>query len=298
MKSHRAAWCAAILAVSTRFVAAPANALLAALHSTSRESHGVTKRAIEVALHPWPRSVRRGDSEARREDSKVSRTKRRRKTVEIALHDGRLWRQSWRDSLVWSNRALVTLLVERDAYAYFVKCTRTDTPQGTYILTAGSRWYEHFVAASIRRQVDLSDDSHSLLRILNEIAAHGYHALDYVGAAIDLKMVREDRRQLIAAFNNAVLLANREIAHATKIGINQSERPSIDEMHSCAKVFESIATRYSAILSGAALIKTDEAGGYIPAYLAGTRFEDMEPTPGSIWNYFGLTVPERGHKEI
>jgi hypothetical protein len=180
-------------------------------------------------------------------------------------------------------------MIEQEAFNYFVLCTPRDTVPRRYIRDAGTRWYEHFVAAAIRRQADESSDTHSLASVMDQMAKNPEYALDWVGGPIDMTKLKEDRKQLVNVSKKAVTLASREVAHATRRGIEPSERPSIDEMHECVASLEWLVTQYTGLLSGVQLRR--EYGGLkqlIPWFLAGERFEEMEPTHKTLSSYFGL----------
>ncbi len=205
--------------------------------------------------------------------------------------DGYARRQSWRETIKHANRQLIDLAVERDNFAYFEQVTRSDTDGGRLIKTAGRRWYEHYVAAAIRRQTDPATDSHSLLRVLDEMAAKPEDALDFGGAPIDRFEIKKYRREIATLSRKVVHFANREVAHATKLGVDPKDRPTFEDLHSCVEAFESIVARYSGYLIGATLLKQDAPGQYIPVFLAGKRFETIAPVSAAeVFAFFGLAA--------
>jgi hypothetical protein len=211
--------------------------------------------------------------------------------------DGFEQREAWRESLRFSCRATANLLIERDNFDYLLLNMDPNTVMGDIIRSAGARWYEHFIAAAIRRETDESKDSHSALRVLREMASNGTQALTFNGNPIDLKTLRKDKKRLERLSARAKFLADKEVTHATMVGVEPNERPSIEEMHECGVEFHEVVAKYTLMLCGVTLLKALPGQGVRTYYIAGTRFEPMGPTRETVGAYFGvpaLDLPKNG----
>jgi hypothetical protein len=140
--------------------------------------------------------------------------------------------------------------------------------KGFYVMDI-QRWFAAFAAMAIRREMDRSPDCESLLQLLEEIARAG-NVSDYSGSLIPPDELRAHRRRLLLLSSKITHIADKEVAHATAIGADDSQRPTFDELFACIEEFESIAVRYKAYLTGETLLTRDD-GTAIPVRLAGRR---------------------------
>jgi hypothetical protein len=151
--------------------------------------------------------------------------------------------------------------------------------KGYYVLDV-HRWFAAFAAMAIRREMDSTADCHSLRRLLEEIARYGQPVPDFTGRPIDLIELRGYKKRLLALSDKITHIANREIAHASALGVDATMRPTFEELYACIDEFESIAVRYTAYLTGESLLTRDD-GTAIPVRLAGQSARPIGATQSS-----------------
>ena len=130
------------------------------------------------------------------------------------------------------------------------------------------RWFTAFAAMAIRREVDGARDVRSLKLLLDKLGSEPEIAHDFTGAPISSPMLREHKRALTNVSEKITHIADKELAHATIAGPNPDMRPTFEELFACIDEFESIAARYTALITGDAMITRDD-GSASPVRLAG-----------------------------
>lgn len=166
------------------------------------------------------------------------------------------------------NRRLVDLRQQRHHFRALAVAVQ-DAPgvKGFFVLDI-PRWFTAFAAMAIRREVDGARDVRSLKLLLDKLGSEPEIAHDFTGAPISSPMLREHKRALTNVSEKITHIADKELAHATIAGPNPDMRPTFEELFACIDEFESIAARYTALITGDAMITRDD-GSASPVRLAG-----------------------------
>jgi hypothetical protein len=169
-------------------------------------------------------------------------------------------RQIWIEILEKLNLRLVDLQQQTEHFQNLLKMVESRDRPSEYSPQDVCRWFAAFGVMAIRRELKKADDCHSLMGVLEEMAASRENVLDFRGQPIDLRELREDRKCLKRLSAKIEHIADKEVAHATIAGVDETMRPTVQELFECIDAFNSIAMSYRVLLSGEALAAQDADG--------------------------------------